>query len=104
MWEFNYADKLKAGLDLTIALVRNKDGRSRTLPVGTVITTGSIFTPRVEVRRPGRLKDFQRFAILSFPPRPSGGRPGRGRPRTPRAGSDLTQHREGFAAMASIVR
>jgi len=45
--EFNYADKLKAALELAIAVVRNKDGRSRSLPLGTVITTGSISKPSI---------------------------------------------------------
>jgi 2-oxo-hept-3-ene-1,7-dioate hydratase len=43
--EFNFGEKLKAGLALALAVLRNEDGRPRAFPAGTVITTGSMNKP-----------------------------------------------------------
>ncbi len=43
--EFSYAEKMKTAVALVLAVIRGKDGRSRSLPVGTIITTGSMNKP-----------------------------------------------------------
>jgi 2-oxo-hept-3-ene-1,7-dioate hydratase len=43
--EFNFAEKLKAGIALVLAILRNEDARTRIFAPGTVITTGSMNKP-----------------------------------------------------------